>query len=230
MGVKNKKHEEGDNIVKSQGKFWISFLIFILVAGGLLFFYKSKLKTEETNLNNESSQGKIGPELPTLNNNDIYLISGLGIGPIRLGATLDDARKALPTAEFERTSDGDGVALINVKLANKDLMVLYAGEDDPDAPIDWSKKISFIETFNPSCHIKNGIHPGSLVRDIENLLGGIKVIVKSEIESREYISFKKQSSQFIFRLDYTGIFASNSRHTTKVDPKGKIYSISVSLR
>ncbi|HET9025434.1 MAG TPA: hypothetical protein VFN64_12740, partial [Burkholderiaceae bacterium] len=36
------------------------------------------------------------------------LITAASIGPIRLGMTLDDARRTLPTARFERTSDGDG--------------------------------------------------------------------------------------------------------------------------
>jgi hypothetical protein len=54
--------------------------------------------------------------------------------------TLRDAQRALPQAVFTRTTDGDGVALIDVQSNGDDLMVLYAGEGDPESAVNWSKK------------------------------------------------------------------------------------------
>lgn len=60
--------------------------------------------------------------------------------------TLDEAKAALPAAVLTRTSDGEGVALVEVKLGDEQLMVLYAGEEDPAAPVDMKKRIKNIET------------------------------------------------------------------------------------
>jgi hypothetical protein len=158
---------------------------------------------------------------------DFCPISKLGIGPIHLGMTLRDAKALIPSVEFQRSTDGDGVALITVKVGNEDLMTLFANEDDSAAPIDWSKKISFIETFNPACKTAEGVHPDLLINNVEKILGKTKKIIQSEIESREFIYFQNQPKYLVFRLDYTGIFVSGSRTTKKFAPEGKIFSIAV---
>jgi uncharacterized membrane protein len=159
---------------------------------------------------------------------DTYVVSASGIAGIRLDMTLDEARRRLPAAKFERVSDGDGAALVEVTLAPAASMILWAEEDAPNAPIDWSKRVKTIETFSSVFHTVDGVHPGSLVVDVERVLGETKEIQKSEIESREFIAFQKQPANFTFRLDYTGIFPAASRTTTKFEPGAKIHSISVS--
>jgi uncharacterized membrane protein len=159
---------------------------------------------------------------------DMYLVSASGMGGIRLDMTLDEARRRLPAARFERVSDGDGAALVEVTLAPAASMIFWADEDDPNASIDWSKRIKTIETFSSLFHTVDGVHPGSLVVDVEKVLGETKEIQKSEIESREFIAFQKQPANLTFRLDYTGIFPAASRTTTKFEPGAKIHSMSVS--
>ena len=210
-----------------QSKKIIVISTFLLITGGLSACEKSDDISQNTVGNNQPSQGISKPAVRTLNNQETYLITASGIGPIKLGATLDEARKSFPTATFERSSDGDGVALVDVKLGKEDLMTLYAEEVDSEAPIDWSKKITTIETFGAFCNTENGIHPGSGVLDVEKILGKTKEIKKSEIESREYIEFENQPKIITFRLDYTGIFKGDAMKTTKFDQKGKIYSIMV---
>ena len=158
----------------------------------------------------------------------VYRISASAMGRIRLEMTLDQARRLLPAAKFKRVSDGDGAALVEVTVKPDVSMILWADEDDPDTPIAWSKRIKTIETFSPAFHSVEGVHPGSLVTQVEKLFGKTKEITKSEIESREYIVFEKQPAYLTFRLDYTGIFATGSRKTTKFSPGAKIYSIAVS--
>jgi hypothetical protein len=160
---------------------------------------------------------------------DGHLIVASGMGGIQLGMSLEQAQGAFPAAKFERTSDGDGAALVEITIAPDESMVVWTGEDDPAAPIDWSKRIKTIETFSPNFHTAEGVHPGALVTDVEIAFGKAKEIQKSEIESREYIEFERQPAGLTFRLDYTGIFSPGSpRRTTKFDPAGKIFSIAVS--
>jgi hypothetical protein len=149
------------------------------------------------------------------------------IGSFRLEMTLDEARRANPDATFERASDGDGAALVKVTVAPDASVTLWAEEDDPDAPIDWSKRIKTIETFSPVFHTAEGVRPGSLVRHVETVFGRTKEIVESEIESRQYIVFESQPEFLRFRLDYTGIF-SRGRRTREFEPGAKIWSIAIS--
>ena len=156
-----------------------------------------------------------------------YVISASGIGPILLAMTLDEARGAVRTAAFQRASDGDGAALVEVALAPDATMMLWAGEDDADAAVDWSKRIVNIETFSAAFHTSAGIHPGSLVTDVERAYGRTRTITLSEIESRQYIEFEAQPAWLTFRLDYTGIFQGGGRTTTAYSPGAKIHSIAI---
>ena len=103
---------------------------------------------------------------------------------VELGMTLGQARRAVPNAKFERTSDGDGAALVSVTLAGGASMILSAEEDDSEAPIDWAQIIKSIETFSPAFQTPEGVRPGSLVVDVEKIFGRTTEIVQSEIESR----------------------------------------------
>jgi hypothetical protein len=155
-------------------------------------------------------------------------IDSTSIAAIRLGMSLGDTRDANAGKRFERTSDGDGAALVAVKIDTTDLMILHAGEDDSQAPIDWTKEISFIETFHPSCTTATGVRPGVLVTEAQNVLGPVVRIIESEIESRQYITFERQPAWLTLRLDYTGIFPAGSRETTTFKPEARILSVSIS--
>jgi hypothetical protein len=168
--------------------------------------------------------GKAGIRTPA----DTYLITKSGIADIQLEMTLQEAREAVPTAEFKRVSDGDGAALVLVTFASNASLTLWADEDDPRAPIDWSKHIKTIEAFGSAFHTREGIHPGTLVTDVEKVFGRTREIVKSEIESREYIAFEKQPDYLTFRLNHTGIFPERLRRTQAFQPGATIWSIAVS--
>ena len=174
------------------------------------------------------SRGVTAPATSVSQAGDVIAASGMA--GLRLGMTLDDVRRALPAAAVARTSDGDGAALVEVTRAPNESVILWAGEENPDAPIDWSKKIETIETFSAAFHTAEGVRVGALVTDVERVLGQIKEIIKSEIESREYVEFERQPAYLTFRLDYTGIFPAGQRTTTQVAPGSTILSIAVSAR
>ncbi|MDQ3068510.1 MAG: hypothetical protein M3R55_02125 [Acidobacteriota bacterium] len=132
------------------------------------------------------------------------LISEKGVGPIRPGMTLGEARKAAPGAAFARVGDGDGAALVQVTFAKGVTLQVWADEDDPEKPIDWRKKIRTIETFSPAFRTAEGAHPGMKVSDLHRLYGATRSIETTEIESRQFITFEKHPSGLLFRLDETG--------------------------
>lgn len=142
--------------------------------------------------------------------------------------TLAEAQRALPSATFARATDGDGAALVEVTLAPGQSLTLWADEDDPDAAIDWAKKVKTIETFSPAFHTREGASPGAPVSEVEAVYGETRVVEMSEIESRQYVSFSRQPEYLTLRLNYTGIFPAGERSTTAMQPDAKIMSIAVS--
>ncbi len=132
------------------------------------------------------------------------LISEKGVGPIRPGMTLGEARKAAPDAAFTRVGDGDGAALVQVTLAKDVTLQVWADEEDARKPIDWRKQIRSIETFSPAFRTVEGAHPGMKVRDLNRLYGATASIETTEIESRQFITFEKHPAGLLFRLDETG--------------------------
>ncbi len=170
------------------------------------------------------------PSAPVVPAAPTCLITGTAIGPLQLGVSLDEAQRLMPQASFTRTSDGEGVALVDVAVDGASLAVLYAGEEDPEKPLDLTRPIEFLETFNPACATGEGIHPGSTVEAAEAAYGAAGSIRRSEIESREYIQFEHPPAGLQFRLDYSGEFAEGESQTRRHAPGAKIFSISVSKR
>jgi hypothetical protein len=150
------------------------------------------------------------------------------IAKIKLGTCLNQIKLIYPNSILTRSTDGDGMALVSLKVGKQDLGVIYAGEEDPNSKVNLSKKIEYIETLNPRCQSTLGIHSGMLVENAAKLLGGIDEITLSEIESRQYVSFKKQPKQFIHRIDYCGEFKNDERITKKYQLGCKIFSIAIS--
>lgn len=159
---------------------------------------------------------------------DAHLITPSAMGQVRLKMTLNEARRALPDASFRRTSDGDGAALVEIAFGQGTSLSVWADEDDPATPIDWSRRIVTIETFSATFHTREGIHAGSLVTEVARFFGPVREIVKSEIESREYVTFARQPRALTFRLDYSGVFSPGRRQTTSFAPGAKIWSIAIS--
>jgi hypothetical protein len=150
-----------------------------------------------------------------------------GIGPIRLGMTIDEARRAMPDARFERTSDGDGAALVAVVRGDETLMVLWTGEDDADAPVDGRAQVWNIESFSPAATTPEGVAVGWRLDDAAKLFGPVVEIQASEIEQREYVKFRDQPAHLQIRIDYCGQFAEGERRTTRHAPDCRILALSI---
>lgn len=154
------------------------------------------------------------------------------VGGVRVGMTVAEARRTIPYSILKRTSDGEGIALIAVEVFMDVHMVLFAGESDPDSPIDENAKIEAIEVVSPNYRTPEGLSPGMKIADAEKKVGKLTGITMSEIESREYATFEKGPEGIMIRLQnkdgFAGIYPEGSSKTAKAAPGTFIYSISVS--
>lgn len=165
-----------------------------------------------------------------------YLITSNSAGNLRLGMTVSQARKVLKGFTLERATDGDGMALIGVQKNGKPVMSLSAGEDDPDEKINENAKIEFIEVWDANYKTADGIHPEMLVKNAEKILGKVKRVFMSEIESHEFTIFKRKPKGLLFRVDvnsegkyfYAGIYPKDKREGTRYAPTAYILSIQIS--
>ncbi len=107
-------------------------------------------------------------------------------------------------------------------------MVAYAGENDPEAAIEWSSPIEMLEVFSPAFRTRDGIRVGALVDDVVRILGAVTEILVSEVEARQFIRFAHQPDGITFRLDYTGVFPPGESRTQQYQPGAMIYSIAIS--
>ena len=154
-------------------------------------------------------------------------ITAGSVGPLKIGMLVSEAQKAMPNAKFERTSDGDGVALIAVKIDGKEIMSLYAGEEDSEKPINLSGIVEQIEVWDGSYKVAPGVGTGVLVANASSIYGGIKEIIVTEIEAREYVDFNNGPKGISFRIDYSGIYKAGEVSTKDYKKGAKIMSVIV---
>jgi hypothetical protein len=165
-----------------------------------------------------------------------YLITRNSVGNVRLGMTVAQARKALKGFTLRRILGAEPSALIEVSKSGKAVMNLYAGEEDPDAKIDGKAKIEFIEVFDANYKTADGIRPKMPVKTAERILGKIERVFMSEIESREFVIFRKKPKGLLFRADVNGsgrymtagIYPKDERNGTRCAPTAYILSVQVS--
>jgi len=162
---------------------------------------------------------------------DKYLIGTNSAGPVRTGMTIAQAKKALPGHTFKRTSDGEGLALVAVEKSGELQMTLFAGEEDPEAKINESAKIEYIEVFGKMYHTSFGVHPEMTVAEAEKKAGKLKEIFTSEIEAREFATFANEPEGYNIRVlgksREAGIYPSGSNKTNRYAADAYVFSIGV---
>lgn len=160
------------------------------------------------------------------------LVTSSGVGPVKLGMTVAQARRALARSQFKRGSDGEGVALIEVVQGGRVVMTLFADEPDRARPINERARVSFIEVWGKNYATRAGVRPGMLIREVERRYGRLKQITTSEIEQREYAEFARAPAGLGFRVEapgsQAGRYRSGSRTTTRYVPSARLLTITIS--
>lgn len=155
------------------------------------------------------------------------------VGPVRLGMTVAQARRALPAMKLKRTTDGEGLALIEVTEGKTSVMTLYAGEENPERPIKEGAKIEYITVHDSRYAMPDGTHPGMPLRDAEKKYGKILRIYRSEMEMREYADFPKPPSGFTLQLGTAadsgeaGAYAEGTSEAKRYTPRAIVLNISI---
>ena len=159
------------------------------------------------------------------------IITANSAGAIKLGMTISEAQEAMKEAEFKRSSDGEGIALVTVNLNDAPILRLSAGEEEADAAVDGKAVIEFVDVIAPDYKTADGVHAGMALEDVEKIYGKVSELVTSELESREYATFSKQPSGLFFRLSSkngtAGIYKAGELVTTNYRPGSEISVIEV---
>lgn len=158
---------------------------------------------------------------------DTLLMTAEGVGRVKIGMTLEEARRVSPGARFERTSDGEGIALVTMTLGGGARLMLYADERDARAPIAFERRVEFIEVSDSVFHTADGTRPGALVADVAAKYGHVRMILRSEIEQREFLECEGQPDWLTLRLGPGAIYPEGDRATTLFAPETRILSMSV---
>ena len=206
----------------------VLFATMILVCIGTGFGQKPAPITVKVYFHNEKPQTRqLGPVKAVLD----FLITDNSVGPVRLGTTVAQARRALRGFTLSRTSDGEGIALIAVKRGKLIVMTLYAGEQNPRSRINERAKIEFIEVWDSRYHTAEGVHPKMPLPEVEQKYGKLKEIMVSEIEVREFATFVTQPAGFQWRVTnangMAGIYSQGQNTTTRYTPSAYLKSISI---
>ena len=159
------------------------------------------------------------------------LVTANSAGPVKLGMTIAEAQEAMKGATFERSSDGDGIALVTVSSDGNPILKLGAGEENAEAAVDGNAVIDFIDVLATDFRTKEGVHAGMSLEEAEKVYGKASELLMSELESREYATFPNQPSGLFFRLSNkngsAGIYKAGDMVTTSYRPGSEIALIEV---
>nr|WP_176454395.1 hypothetical protein [Enterobacter asburiae]BEK81512.1 hypothetical protein EATA8330_44070 [Enterobacter asburiae] len=127
------------------------------------------------------------------------LIYDNSIGLVKLNAKIVDY---LTGKEISYTKEKNAEGIFIWHLNVKDFYSL-------DAVVNSAGRVIYIETFDVRCKNKWGIHPGMTLMSAGDIMGGGENKYSTEIEMRQYVTFKKKSPQ-IFRVKANSEYSEDS--------------------
>lgn len=150
-----------------------------------------------------------------------YLITGMSAGPVQLGMNMNEVLIALPEATSDSAQDGEGINWVDIKMHDETVMSLLLDEND--------HTVSLIRVFSPEYATDLGVHVGENLQSVADKLGGLNEIQSTEIESREFATFKNSPSGVEFQVvggDGTaGVYSNSETISTIASPTATIQSI-----
>ena len=156
-------------------------------------------------------------------------ITSSGIGPLSLGMTVKEAKTAFPQATFNVADSAEDTVALEARSGKEQVLLSQVGDKLPAGKtLPDTTKLKSLETYSEKCRDENGIGPGTLLDDAVARLGGVKEIVMSEVESRQYVTFQQHPKGRWYRIDNSGVFAEGSpRRTTQYTAKARILGVGV---
>lgn len=158
------------------------------------------------------------------------LVTESSAGPLRLGMTIGHARQLLAPLSLERTSTGDGAALVAVQRGTELVMLLDTGQADADGPINERGRIVNIEVLDSHYRSAQGLQVGMPLAAAEQRAGPLRKIVGSDNEAREFATFARQPRRLWIRVvgdeAGAGIYAKGQRNTRRYNADAHIHGLS----
>lgn len=148
------------------------------------------------------------------------LITPNGAGVVTLGMAMKDVQTALPETTSKTEKDGEGIEWINIESKDGILMSLLLNEEHT---------VSLIRIFSPQYHTQQGVSVGENLQSAADKFGGLTEIQSTEIESREFATFKNAPEHMEFQVigkDGTaGVYSNDETSTVIAAPSASVHSI-----
>lgn len=158
---------------------------------------------------------------PPMQNATPYLITGTSAGPVQLGMNMNEVLIALPEATSENSPDGEGINWVGIKMHDETIMSLLLDESD--------HTVSLIRVFSPEFATEQGVRVGENLQSVVEKLNGLNEIQSTEIESREFATFRNSPQSMEFQVvggdGSAGVYSNNETITTIASPSATIHSI-----
>lgn len=144
-------------------------------------------------------------------------------GPLRLGMTMRQARAAMPGARFAASKDADHQPILVVTRDGKPLVDIYGDE----AGVKDTSRIEDFRVYDPACATADGVHPGMLVKDVEQKWGPVTRLLITDVENLEQAEFQKQPSWIEVAVGHgeAGVYPKGKRCTKQYKPDAKVASL-----
>jgi hypothetical protein len=149
-----------------------------------------------------------------------HLITPNSVGPVTLGMDMNDVQAALPETSSKTEPDGEGIEWINIDNKGDVLMSILLNEEHA---------VSLIRVFSPQFHTEQGVAVGDNLQSAADKLGGLNEIQSTEIESREFATFKNAPTNIEFQVSgkdgTAGVYGNDETNTSIAAPSASIQSI-----
>jgi hypothetical protein len=164
---------------------------------------------------------------------DEYLITSNSVGPVRLGMTLAQVRKAAGRMKLKKGKGIEGIPAVEVMSGSQTDMVLYFKDNDGmdrfsknASKIYEFSKVEMINVLSDRYQTSQGVRIGTLLAKAEKQLGKLENISHTEPRG-ENVAVFKAFPNLMFSVSGNLVFKEGERTTQTYKSNSKIDEIFV---
>jgi hypothetical protein len=151
-----------------------------------------------------------------------WRISAGQVGPVRSGMTVVDIQSLIPFTRYA-VVQGAEAEFTEMMFCDCSTVSLYLNDARP-ATVETAR------VFSKNFETDAGVQVGMLLSDAEAIYGGIREIIRSEIELREVVTFNRHPAGVQVELESdAGVFSGSSNTTITYQPDAVIKAFWVSF-
>jgi len=164
---------------------------------------------------------------------DAYLITSNSVGPVRLGMTLAQVRKAVGLMKIKKVEGIEGTPALELMSSSQTDMVLYFKDNESMdrfsknvSKIYESSKVEMINVLSDRYQTSQGVRIGTLLSKAEKQLGKLENIFYTESRG-ENVAVFKAFPNLMFSVSGNLVFKEGERTTQTYKSNSKIDEIFV---